>query len=95
MDNRLTPPVRSLLSATYQGRVSMVCGSGVVLLRPGAGGEPINVTQTFLELMRHRWAFVVPFEEVEPPAETPCYVTSAGEDALAEATAAKRKTGKR
>lgn len=86
---RLTPVGRTVLKATYQGQVTYLPGSQIVIQR--SSGDVTDVSGTFGGLMQAGWAFMDGYDLDNPPVEVPCHITAAGEDALMEAQQADRK----
>jgi hypothetical protein len=88
---KLTPVGRSLLEATYRGRVSYRTTEQMVIRR--IGREVEDVSRDFGELARAGWAYVEPYDldQVPLPAEVPCLVSEAGEEQLIEAHQRKAK----
>jgi hypothetical protein len=92
---KLTPAGRSLLEATYRGRVSYRTVEQMVIRRQGREFE--DVSSDFLDLSLAGFAYVEPFDldQNPPPREVPCLVTPAGEDALIEAHQAQQRKAKK
>jgi hypothetical protein len=95
---RLTPLGRAILQAAAQGRVSYRTREQIVIWRQ-AQGEITDVSPQFVELRGLGFIYIQPYDldQLPQPAEVPCPVTPAGENALMEAAQAarKRKVGKR
>jgi hypothetical protein len=91
---KLTPAGRSLLEATYRGRVSYRTVEQMVIRRQGREFE--DVSTEFVDLAVAGLAYVQPFDidAKPPPREVPCLVSRTGEDVLMEAEQ-QRKAKKR
>jgi hypothetical protein len=88
---KLTPAGRSLLEATYRGRVSYRTVEQMVVRRNGR--EVVDVSAEFVDLTLAGWAYVELYDldKVPPPPEVLCRVTRSGEDVLMEANQGKAK----
>lgn len=89
---KLTPLGRSILEATYRGRVVYRTREQAVWWRQEKG-QVLEVSEQIFELMRLGWALIEVYDPDQPPVpvEVLCWCTAAGEDALMEAAAAARK----
>lgn len=84
---QLTPVGRSVLEATYRGRVSFLTRPQIVIQR--ARDEVLDVSREFASLPPGL-AYIQPYDLEQPPFEVECLVTPDGEDALMEAAQAAR-----
>lgn len=89
----LTPLGRSILEATYRGRVSYLTGPQIVVMRQQNSPDVLDVSKQFVQLARAGWAVIEAYDpdELPVPVVVPCHTTVPGEDALMEAAAAAKK----
>lgn len=85
-----------VLEAVSAGRVRWLIDPQLALYLPPDGDEPAEVTETFVELIRARWAVIVPWDENEipRPAQTTTAPTGLGVDVLIEARQRARARAK-